>query len=503
MGKIKSAICLTLITLVIAVLCVVCFVPFPTDSDGIHFYNPLINWTEKSADLGGYLYGGSDPGYVGGSYSAVLYPEGVISAREYADNLAQKEGEEKADYEAKYVAYGSLYLEKETVTDGGETPTEEFKTAFGRQVEVLKARFESVHEENTALEIRDDYTVRAALPATLDTAVASFLYFSYMGEVTVSYGTSNDAASATQVLPETSRGAGPITDYIDSVSTRMSGTTPFVQISFTDKGLDLVAEATSGAAESAGYLFVQVGGNTVINLSVSEEIHDDLYISGSYTADSAAMVAVTLSTAMKYGSEISGMTVGRLTRGYANFGDNALMFAYIAVGVAFVLMVAAFFIRYRRLGFAHLYSCLIFLLVMTLCFWSIGLGGGIAIGAGTLAAFALTFALLCVCNAYAFENARKEYALGKTMMSSVKTGYSKCFWHIFDLHVTLLIAGLLTWLIAITELSAFALAFSLGVFFSGLCTLVVNRFLWYIMMPFAKDAGKFCHFKREEVEDDE
>ena len=116
MGKIKSAICLTLITILIAVLCVVCFVPFPVgwDEEGktLSFYNPIINWTNKSSDLGGYQFGGSDPAYVGGSYTVVFYPEGVISRKEYEDNTADRTESDNKDYEKQYVQYkgGAIYL---------------------------------------------------------------------------------------------------------------------------------------------------------------------------------------------------------------------------------------------------------------------------------------------------------------------------------------------------------------------------------------------------------
>lgn len=513
MGKIKSAICLTLITLVIAVLCVTCFVPFPVawaeKTDGTKvvkdYFNPLINWADKTADFGNYLYGGESAGYVGGSYSVVLYPDGVISAEEYEDDRAELEGEEKTDYEGKYVAYanGSLYLEKETVTDGGETPSEEFLAAFEDQVTLLRARFEALDSEGLTMEVRDGLTVRVTLPTSLSASVAAFLYFSYMGDLTVSYGTSSDAASATQILPEAGKNAGPIGDYIKGASARTANGTAYVLVDFTDKGLDIVRNRTSDAASTAGYLFLRVGDETIVNLSVSTQIDDDLYISGSYTSDSATIVATTIDTALRYGGSDFGMTMGELHQVPANFGSlgklSALNLFYIAFGVCFLAMAAFFLIRYGRLGFAHLYSYLIFLVLTVVCFWAIP----IPLGVGAFFAFALASALLCVSNAVAYEYVRKEYMLGKMMAFSVKTGYRKSFWHIFDLHIVLLAVGLLTWLIALSELSAFALAFTLCVLFSGICSLAINRFMWYIMMPFAKDAGKFCHFKREEVDDDD
>lgn len=504
MGKIKSAICLTLITLVIAVLCVTCFVPFPT-GDGVHYYNPIINWVDKSADLGGYQFGGteeSDANYLGGSFAVVLYPDGVISAKEYRDNLADegKTEEERAEYSEKYAAYsgGAIFIEQERLGEGGE-PTEEFRTAFETMRTSLSERFERLHCADVTLEVADGYTFRASLPASMETSAASFLYYSYMGELTMSYGTSSDAASATQVLPEAGKKAKPITDYIESISSNSMSGTAYVRINFTDEGLGLISSASSDAANTAGYLFIQVGDNTVISLSVNEQIRDDLYVSGSYTGESANIVATTLDTAMKYGAEDLGLSMGELYSIKANFGEHSLDLIYLAYGICFVLMCAYFLIRYRRLGFAHILTYLIFLLAMVLCFWAVP----IPLGVGTFTAFLFLSFVLAFGNAYAYECARKEYAIGKTIVSSVKTGYTKCFWHIFDLHIALFILGIITYFISLTELSAFALTITLGALFSGICTLVVNRFLWYIMMPFAKDAGKFCHFKREEVEEDD
>ncbi len=501
MGKIKSAILLTLITLIIAVLCVVCFVPFPVGGDGIHYFNPIINWADRSADLGGYQFG-EEAGYLGGSYGVVFYPEGVISAKEYRDNGETEDGPE-------YVAYagGSVYLDKEKVCDGGTEPTEEFKTAFEAQLSCLKERFARLQSEDTVLEVRDGYTVYAKLPSAMDASVAAFLYYSYMGDVAVLYGTSSDAASANQIIPRTGSKQKPASEYIKRASMRNNMGTAYVEIDFTDEGLELLSNATSGASESTGYLFLQVGGETVINLSVSEQIHDNLYISGSYTADSAKIVANTIDTALDAGAIELGMEMGELYRVDGNFAPltlgsvslSGLDLFYIAFGVLFLAMAVFFLVRYGALGIANILTYLLFLPLITLVYWAVP----IAIGAGTIAAFAISSVLLCVSNALSYEAARKEYAVGKTIASSVKTGYGKCFWHIFDLHIALLIVALLVYLIAVTELSLFGLALTFGVALAGLCTLLVNRFLWYLMMGIAKDPGKFCHFKREEVEDDD
>ena len=198
MGKVKSAIVLTLITIVIAVLCVVCFVPFPCDGNGLNYFNSILGIAEKDADLGGYLIGETE--YVGGGYSAVYYPEGVISGRDYENNLAASSEEEKDDYAADYTPYagGAIYLEKETVLDGTEV-SESFKEDFARAVSVIEERFERLHVAGASVRITDDYTVSVSLPASYEMAGAAFEYLGRMGEFTVSFG--SEEASAEVIIP--------------------------------------------------------------------------------------------------------------------------------------------------------------------------------------------------------------------------------------------------------------------------------------------------------------
>ena len=166
MSKLKSAIGVAVITLLLAVLCFVCFVPFSVGSGGINYYNPIINWMGKSEDLGSYQFGGDDPSYIGGSFSIMLYPEGVISAKEYESNLKILEGNERTEYEGKYSSHagGALYLSNEDVMEGS-TVKSKFISSFNTRLTILKERFRRLHAEGTNVEVVDDYSVRVTLAA--------------------------------------------------------------------------------------------------------------------------------------------------------------------------------------------------------------------------------------------------------------------------------------------------------------------------------------------------
>ena len=510
MGKKKSALIIALMAALIVVLCFFSVVSFPY-GDGINFFNSAVSMTGKDATLGGYLIDGTH--YYGGGYSAVYYPEGVISSKQYEDDLAVLTGDACTEYEDKYVQYGSLYLEKETVCDGGTAPTEEFKASFASAVSALKERYGALGGKDVRLDVKDGLTVQIFLPQNLtgqttgtaadgNGAVFSDLFttLSYTGEFTVSYG--SDASSATQILPENKRDV-TIHDYVKSASVRSAadGTT-YVVISFTKAGREAIKSATAGAGDSQATMFFNVGDNQAISLSVSEQIDQSaLYISGgSLTGKVAQARAIVLANVLGGTQTDLSFNVGDYYFHEALFGNNALLLIYIAFGVCFVGMMLFFFIRYGKLGFAHLFSYLLFLFPVLLCVWAISFLG---IGVDTVLALTIASVLLSMSNAAAYEYARKDYALGKTMASSVKAGYKKCFWHVFDLHVVIAILSFIVYGIGIAGLSTFGFVLGLATAFSGVCSLAINRLSWATMMAFTDRKGAFCRFKREEVEDDD
>lgn len=500
MSKFKSALALTALAILIAVLCFVCTVSFPMGND---YFNSVISRMTKDADLGG---ASIDGGYLGGGYVAMYYPEGVISAKEYIDNRDGIADDDKRDeYIAKYTPSesGALYFEIEKVCDEEDTTklSEEFKTSFEETLCLIKARYESMHVEDARLEVVDGYTVRISLPRATGSTGAIYQALAYTGDMSIGVGSS--AASATTIMPKSSREDDVITDYVSSISTRTDAAgTAYVVINFTSKGAEILQSQTADAASSPTTMYFKLGDNAVISLSVSTAIEDSsLYISGSYTTDSAKAVALALDTSLdNTGMNAVSFTVTDLYSFEANYGSDALLLLYITFAVLFAGMTIFFAVRYHGLVIAHLISFLLFFFPMVLCMWAISF---INLTVETFVALMLAGAVLSVSNAVSYEYARKEYSYGKTMVSSVKTGYKKCFWHIFDIHIVLAVLGFITYFISLTSLAGFAFTFALGICFSGVCSLAINRFAWAATLAQTKRSGAFSNFKRtEEVEDE-
>lgn len=528
MGKIKSAIALVLTTVLLAGLCFMCTAVFPHGTENISMFNNFVAMTEKDPKLGNALpegYTASDGRtYIGGGYTAVYYPEGVISAREFTETLAGKKDalentdpsdksyedrqKDVKDYETGYMAYpegnASVYLEIEKACEGGKV-TEKFQADFEGAVAQLRARVEELHLSGAAVSVRDNFTAQVFVPSykgTPNTLVYALTTFARTGEFSIGYGDSNSTADTATKL-ELGEGES-IRDYVKSARANSNVNGSYVDIRLTGKGKNLISGWTTGASsDSAVTIYFYVGDEAIVNLSVDSHITERslTVYSASYDELAASAVAATIDSALKAGK--TEMTFSsdsiEIVREGAAFGDLTLILLCAGVGALLLAELIFFFVKFRGVGLANLYAMLTYVSMMILLVWAIPF---LHIGVETFLAVGLGGALLAVSNYVTYESAKKEYALGKTMTSSVKAGYKRCFFGVFDVHIALALIAFITYFIALTELASFAFTFGLAVVLSGLCSLAVSRFHWAAFMSFAKDKGKFCNFKRVE-EDDE
>ena len=497
MGKKKSALFLALMTILIAALCFICTVSF---SSGIKYFNSVVSLTQKDANFGNSLIDGES--YTGGAYTATYYPEGVISAKEYEDNLGGYANEkDKQEYAAGYISHanGAIYLEKEVVCDKDGKVSDDFTKNFASTVELVRARLDKMHVNGARIDVVDDFSLRITLPTAMESQSYVLSFLTYTGEFTVLYGTSED--TATQILP--ARNDKTIDEYVKGARSRTRQGNSYVVVEFTSEGRDVLKSTTDGVDENgSNYLYFKIGDSTIVSLPISSQLTEKtLYISSSsYTTSMARAVSIAMDSALRASADDISITGEDLFFNRAAYGDNALMLLYIAFGAYFVVMAVLFFVRYHGLAFAHLYSFLLFLFPMLLCIWAIDF---LYIGVETALALMLAGVLLSASNAAVYEAARKEYAQGKTLAYSVKAAYKKCFWHIFDIHIAVALFSFVTFAVALTSLSAFAFVLGLATVFSGVCSLLVGRFTWAIMSACTKNAGAFAGFKRNLEDTDE
>lgn len=483
MGKKKSVALIVLISLILAVLLAMSVASFSVPST-VKNYNSLLSVIDLGCDLGG-------------GYQTVMYPEGVISKEEY-QSLVEADEASAEDY----TAYKGVYLSTDIYSNNEISET--FQSEFDTALKIIQRRYENKGFSDYKLRVQDDYTIIAEIPDTDEDADNVFEKLALSGMLT--FRSSASTANSRNVLMEGT------SEYIKSVEVSGSDETYYVVLNFTKAGrkeftkitTELAASSSSDSSSgssSGASLYVFMGTEQLMNVSVTEAIDQNyVAISGFTTRSTATSVSVVLDTALH---ESDRFDLTFTNSGAASFtatmGEHTALYIAIAFGVAVLAMIVAFLIRYKGMGLAHVYGFLSFAVIYILC---IALIDGIQLTMGGVIAILLASVIALACNLLAFKNISDEFYSGKTLNAAVKSGYKKSLAFTIDIHVILLIAAIVLWLISASVVNFAALIFLIGIVISALTTLLLTRFYLYLFLSSAKNKIAFCNFKREELEDD-
>lgn len=494
MGKKKSVALIVLVTIVLAALLFISVTPtFPVTTP--YELQSLLNNVDLGLDLGG-------------GYSVVYYPEGIISKEEYdALEAAYEEGQatettedDVTDPSEDFTAHKGIYISIERLNEDG-TVTESFSTEFATAVRAIEARFEAKGFTDYSVKVQDDYTILVTVPDVSEWGSENvsemFELLAYSGSFI--FSDTDTSTNRKNVLM-----AGDAEHVSGASVVNMGEDTGYgVAIELTAEGRTTFAEITGTLAENSGTLYMYVGTDVLMQVTVSTQLDQDVvYISGSFeTRDEAETVACVINTTLNEDTLFDlRLDSSRVYSVAPTMGENAALFAAIVFGVLSLAMIVFSLIRYKGMGLAHVYGYLTYVLAFILC---ISLIGAVRISLPGLLAILISAAVMCGFNAYAFSNIRSEFATGKTLTASIKAGYKKSLALTIDTHIVLFVAALVLFLIATGPMYYMAMVFMLGTALSAACTLGVTRFYLYMFLAQPKNKIAFCNLKREETEEDE
>lgn len=492
MGKIKSAIITALLSAAIAVLAVFALFSWQVPgSNGVKRYNSFISSIHLGSDMTG-------------NATAVLYPDGVISAVEY-------EGHGDKD---DYVQYGSVYINKEVIEEYGE---DGLKSTVAKDAKVLSQRLDEKGYAGYSVAVCDDYTVSVSVPTGFTYAEYKKYNESSRSEATsviartiqsLSYngGLSlrNSEVGKTQSNNILTKLTDDVNEFFKSISKYSVGGNHSVRLNLTKEGREQFKSISAKVlnAESDKAIGFYVGDNQLLSLNISEEFDT-----------SSFLITVSTSTAeldaQNYAIVLNSVVNGKMiTLDYnsdetqiiyagAELGDTAGLF----LGVAMLLLVAGAIaysiVRYKRLGLVASLIIVIYSLALITALMLLNIQLTLA---GAITAI-LGLALLCGSSFATFEAVRKETLKGKTISSSVKEGYKTQLFGILEMHIIILIVSIFLSFVGVGAVSSCGLI----LFIATVASYVLywfTRFMWFVTSALAKDKFKFCGYKREELEDD-
>ena len=498
MGKKKSTALMVLLTVVIAVLCAITIFPSFAIPGTVEIWNPAIMQFDFGSDLGGGQY-------------AYYYPEGVMSESAFESEKELKKEEDKQEFVDSYKKHGSLYLSKDEddgiCNDKGEV-SEDFKKEFNRFVEVISARYAEKGYSDYQVVVVDDYALRVEIPASDLNGAGVIQTFAYTGELTIKSGTSE----AYEVLEELTKKDAKITDYIEGFSTTTQYDVAYLEVELTAKGEKLIKDikstlsGTDGAEGGTGLIFT-VGDNQIGYPVFKEYIDGDtIMIPEAQDSDLATVetYAIILNSALENGGfefKLSPIGASDIRSFEAVHGDIGTLLLYIAFAVILLALIILPIVRQGRYGVVNAYVVLSYLIITGLCFAFISdavfeftLGSALVFLAGLL--------LVCALNNSFYQAIKKEFYLGKTVESSVKTGYKKCLFPTVDLYAILALGAVATAIIGAAGLQTVALqaliCFVTGAFCNLLWTFAVN----FVFLSASKNKYKYFRFVREDDDDE-
>lgn len=260
-------------------------------------------------------------------------------------------------------------------------------------------------------------------------------------------------------------------NMVKDAQVRIGGTfnEPYVSLDLTNQGGKVFGNITE---KNVGKRMAIVLDNVVRSAPVIREkiLGGSAQISGSFTHEEASYLAIVLRVGALPAPVdiIQNMTVG------ASLGQDSIDRGLNSGIFGAILVLSFMFIYYRLSGVIA--NCA---LVLNILF----LFTGLAILNATLtlpgiAGIILSIGMAVDANVLIFERMREEYGLGKSVRSSVDSGFSKAFWTIVDSQVTTLITAMALFLFGTGPIKGFAVTLSLGIVFNLFTALFFSRMMF-------------------------
>ncbi len=501
MGKIKSAIITAIVLAAVFVLAFFSLVSFPlAGSDGVQGYNSFIRKIHLGSDFAG-------------EASAVLYPEGVISAADYSLAIPDDEAK-REEYVGKYTKYGSVYVENDAIIDGAD----KFRSQVEQDAAVLNYRLSKKGYTSYSVSVEDGYAIRVAVPTNytyaaynenlrysdsdlrseeLNAVTQTIQFLAYDGELSLrntAAGSFYDKELGAYMLTPLKENPA---DYFKSVKKYGIGGNYAVRLNLTGHGRSEFKDISSSVMNTTDDANIRfyIGDKQLIQLSCTSVIDSKNFLIQVNDEALAEEYAIVLDSVVNgkilhfdYGTD-ENLTVVYST---ANLGEKAPV--YLGAVLLAIVLAAVIFsvVRYKKLGLVNSLSVIIFSLALICAMMIIG------IQLTMLGAFAAVcgLALLMGSNIAAFEAVRRETRKGKTIQSSVKSGYKSVLSTILELHIVLLVVSLILTLVCVGEAAACGFIF----FICTIASYILHwftRFMWYVISSPVKDKWSFGGYKRE------
>jgi protein-export SecD/SecF family membrane protein len=269
---------------------------------------------------------------------------------------------------------------------------------------------------------------------------------------------------------------------------------PIVVLEFTTEGQKAFALATE---KVAGYednrLYIYLGDSQVSAPTVKEKIDSP---NAEITNIGSIEEAQTMASVIKSGALEIKFKVGETQKMSASLGEGVLKNAMIATAIGLVVVMAILIAFYGGFGIAASIALMIYVIIYVCV---LAVFPWVQLTFPGIAGIVLSMGMAVDANVIIFDRIKEEFENGKTVTSSIKSGYKRAVITVLDSNVTTILAAIVLWILCSGSIKGFAITLFLGVLVSMFTAVVVTRWLTKVVRPLAKNEERFLGLKRRDA----
>lgn len=269
-----------------------------------------------------------------------------------------------------------------------------------------------------------------------------------------------------------------------------------VALKFTTQGAKKFATATQ--QQVGKQIGIYIDDELLIAPNVNEAITTgNASISGNYTYDQAEALSVQILA----GSFDLSLVVSESSTLTAQLGEDAIRAGVIAGLVGLALIIIYMIVLYRLLGVAAglalIYYTMTYVFFLAIIPW-------VQLTLAGIAGVLLSIGMAVDANVIIFERIKEEYASGKTLRTSVSTGFRRSLGAIIDGNVTTIIGAIVLIIVGAASIKGFGITLLIGILLSLISSLLITRLLLSCITALTSDRDAAMYaLKRKEVSDDD
>ena len=270
-----------------------------------------------------------------------------------------------------------------------------------------------------------------------------------------------------------------------------------VVVNFTDSGKTKFKTLTQKVVDGSDkklYMFIngsQYGSGFELENSISSLT---LTATNQQTANALSLEISCLAKPLNLKQVSNSIITPGLNTSTRAFLGNEKVLLLVALSLVFVSSIVFLIVKYRMFGVLSLLANLIFVVVYCFLLQSIPL---VSMNFNGVMGVLLVYFLLFVGEITIFEKIKSEYALGKKIPNSVKSGFNKNVLPTLEKYIFGLVFCAVLYIVGSVGLRAVAVNVFVGLFVNYFILFAVLRWVCSLYMPINSTNNKRFNLKRE------